>query len=187
VPPSPHRQGWFFIVRLIPWGLKRYQNTGEVHFITFSCYRRLPLLEAYRAYDLFEWALEQSRLNYGFEVIGYVLMPEHVHLLMSETDHASVATALRAMKQSVARRLAGRGDHFWQQRYYDFNVRTEKKRIEKLRYMHRNPVKRGWWRNPRTGSEAAFGTTPQARKVSSRSNHRGPPASAKEWESPSRT
>jgi len=70
-------------------------------------------------------------------------MPEHVHLLMSETDRGSVATALKAMKQSVARRLVGRGEHFWQARYYDFNVRTEKKRVEKLRYMHRNPVKRG--------------------------------------------
>jgi REP element-mobilizing transposase RayT len=32
---------------------------------------------------------------------------------------------------------------FWQTRFYDFNVRTEKKRVEKLRYMHRNPVQRG--------------------------------------------
>jgi len=47
----------------MPWGLKRYQNTGDLHFITFSCYRRLPLLESHRAYDLFEWALEQARLN----------------------------------------------------------------------------------------------------------------------------
>ena len=140
----------------MPWGLKRYQHTGDLHFITFSCYCRLPLLETHSAYDLFEWALEQARINYGFEVIGYILMPEHVHLLMSETDRGSVATALKAMKQSVARRLAGRGRHFWQQRYYDFNVRTEKKRIEKLRYMHRNPVKRGLVRRPEDWKWTSF-------------------------------
>ena len=51
--------------------------------------------------------------------------------------------ALQALKQSVARRLIGDRKHFWQARYYDFNVYTKKKRVEKLRYMHRNPVKRG--------------------------------------------
>jgi putative transposase len=140
----------------MPWGLKRYQHTGDLHFITFSCYRRLPLLETHRAYDRFEWALEQARVNYGFEVIGYVLMPEHVHLLMSETDRGTLATALKAMKQSVARRLAAHGEHFWQQRYYDFNVRTEKKRIEKLRYMHRNPVKRGLVEKPEDWKWSSF-------------------------------
>ena len=140
----------------MPRGLKRYQNTGDLHFITFSCYRRLPLLENHRAYALFEWALEQARINYGFEIIGYVLMPEHVHLLMSETDRESVATALKAVKQSVARRLVGRGEHFWQGRYYDFNVRTGKKRIEKLRYMHRNPVKRGLVEKPEDWQWSSF-------------------------------
>ena len=70
-------------------------------------------------------------------------MPEHVHLLVSEPEAGTLATALKAVKQSVARRLVGPGQHFWQARYYDFNVRTEKKRIEKLRYIHRNPVRRG--------------------------------------------
>ena len=54
------------------------------------------------------------------------------------------------LKQIVAQRLrkmSGRKP-FWQARYYDFNVWTERKRIEKLRYMHRNPVKRGLVENP---------------------------------------
>ena len=67
-------------------------------------------------------------------------MPEHVHLLVSEPQRGTLARALQALKQSVARRLIGNREHFWQARYYDFNVWTEKKRIEKLRYMHRNPV-----------------------------------------------
>ena len=127
----------------MPWGLKRYQDTGDLHFVTFSCYPRRPLLETHHAQPLFEWALEQARIHYGLGVLGYVIMPEHVHLLVSEPERGNLATALKAMKQSVARRLVGRGQHFWQERYYDFNVRTGKKRIEKLRYMHRNPVKRG--------------------------------------------
>jgi len=70
-----------------------------------------------------------------------VVTPEHVHLLVSEPERSSLAVALQMLKQTSSRRLAGDG-RFWQNRYYDFNVWTERKRIEKLRYMHRNLVKR---------------------------------------------
>ena len=71
-------------------------------------------------------------------------MPEHVHLLVSEPERSLLATAIQAMKQSVARRLVPcNSGHFWQPRYYDFNVWSEHKRLEKLNYMHWNPVKRG--------------------------------------------
>ena len=111
--------------------------------MTFSCYRRQPLLDSAWSKDLCEHALERTRRGYGFYVSGYVVMPEHVHLLVSEPERATLAKALQAMKQSVARRLIGNRPHFWQARYYDFNVWTEKKRVEKLRYIHRNPVTRG--------------------------------------------
>ncbi|HEX8927171.1 MAG TPA: hypothetical protein VF786_15330, partial [Terriglobales bacterium] len=56
----------------------------------------------------------------------------------------TLARALQSLKQSVSRTLALRGEEpFWNARYYDFNVHSQKKRVEKLRYMHRNPVKRG--------------------------------------------
>jgi putative transposase len=74
-------------------------------------------------------------------VFGYVVMPEHVHLLMSEPKVGTLATAIQALKLSVAvQSVQGR---FWQKRYYDFNVFTHRKLVEKLRYMHRNPVARG--------------------------------------------
>ena len=91
-----------------------------------------------RAKRWLEQALEQARRQYGFYVTGYVIMPEHVHLLVSEPERSTLARALQALKQSVARRLIGEREHFWQARYYDFNVCTARKRMEKLRYMHRN-------------------------------------------------
>ena len=126
----------------MPWGLKRYHQTRNLHFVTFSCYKREPLLASAGAKRLIELALEQTRRQYRFWLTGYVVMPEHVHLLVSEPERATLSTALQALKQSVARRLIGGRKHFWQARYYDFNVYTPKKRIEKLRYMHRNPVER---------------------------------------------
>ena len=133
----------------MPSRLRRYQQAKDLHFITFSCYRRKPKLVTSSARSLFEHALEQTRRAYGFCVTGYVVMPEHAHLLLSEPETASLATALQALKQSVSRRLALRhAEPFWQARYYDFNVYTEAKRVEKLRYMHRNPVVRGLVKQP---------------------------------------
>ena len=136
----------------MPWGLHRYQNCGHLHFVTFSCYRRLQLLDA-RHRRLFERALERARVVYGFSVVGYVVMPEHVHLLISEPERDCLATAIKAVKQSVARLRGGR---FWQERYYDFNVWSDRKRIEKLRYMHRNPVKRGLVNEPQDWEWSSF-------------------------------
>ena len=81
------------------------------------------------------------RVRYDFVVAGYVLMPEHVHLLVSEPKKAALSKALQALKISVS--VQSKERPFWQVRYYDFNVFTPGKRVEKLRYMHRNPVKRG--------------------------------------------
>ena len=72
---------------------------------------------------------------------GYVVMPEHVHLLLGEPGRELLAVGIQALKLSAANRAKQRP--FWQARYYDFNVFTEAKRIEKLDYMHANPMKRG--------------------------------------------
>jgi putative transposase len=86
------------------------------------------------------------RIRYSFVVSGCVVMPEHVHLLVSEPRKVLLSKAIQALKLSVS--VRSREHPFWQPRYYDFNVHSEKKRIEKLRYMHRNPVKRGLVEKP---------------------------------------
>ncbi len=129
----------------MPWGLKRFQQARCLHFITFSCYHRAPLLAMPEARRAFEQTLERVRQWYGLYVTGYVVMPEHVHLLISEPERGKLSVAIQMLKQMVAhklQKLAG-GGPFWQARYYDFNVWSEPKRVEKLRYMHRNPVVRG--------------------------------------------
>ncbi len=106
---------------IMPWSLKRFQQSRQLHFVTFSCYRRRPLLDSPARRELFERALEDARRSYRFFIMGYVVMPEHVHLLASESERKLLATAIQAVKQSVARRLApGAAEPFWQARYYDF-------------------------------------------------------------------
>jgi len=143
----------------MPSGLERWHGGHDLHFITFSCYQRQPLLASARRRDLFLKVLERVRQRYRWVVMGYVVMPEHVHLLVSEPQQGKLAIAMQALKLGFARRVLAeqrrrercpRPDLFehrlqrvWQARYFDFNVRTTKKRVEKLRYLHRNPVKRG--------------------------------------------
>lgn len=145
----------------MPKDLKRYYGRGDLHFLTFSCYRRLPLLKTMRARNLFVHALGRIRERYKFLLVGYVVMPNHVHLLVSESSRGTPSVALKVLKQRVSRDLrrsrrrasAGqlglafvRGEEslpcFWQPRFYDFNVWSKKKVREKLDYMHANPVTR---------------------------------------------
>jgi putative transposase len=142
---------------VMPCGLKRFQEARCLHFVTFSCCHRASLLSAPRARDIFEQTLERTRQWYGFYVAGYVVMPEHVHLLVTEPERAKLSVALQMLKQNVARQLREpEGGSFWQARYYDFNVRSEAKRIEKLRYIHRNPVRRGLVASPELWSWSSF-------------------------------
>jgi putative transposase len=127
-------------------GLERWQECGDVHFVTFSCFHRCNYLESAAARDLFEDALQKARTWYRFDVLGYVVMPEHVHLLVSEPVSGLLAGALKGLKLSVSRRARRRP--FWLPRYYDFNVQTEAKRLEKLNYIHWNPLKRGLVERP---------------------------------------
>jgi len=140
----------------MPQGLVRYQQTGKFHFLRFSCYHRPPYLNAAQPYRLFESALERMRVRYDFVVAGYVVMREreHVHLLLSEPRKALLAPVVQALKLSVSVRRNERP--FWQAQYYGFNVHSEEKRVEKLRYMHRNPVVRGLCARPEDWPSSSF-------------------------------
>ena len=142
-------------------GLKRYYGAGDCHFITCSCYHRQPLLHRPWRRDLFLAQLEQVRRRYRVVVLGYVVMPEHFHLLMSEPQDESLSTVMQALKLGFARRVLAAirrsngaermkpvGNRVWQARFYDFNVWSERKRIDKLRYMHNNPVERALVEEP---------------------------------------
>jgi len=165
-------------------GLHRFYGGSDLHFLTFSCYRRRPLFRNEGYCDLFLKILERVRRRYRLVVLGYVVMPEHVHLLVSEPQRETLSTAVQALKLGFVRSLQSSGgsvvaaaprsrkngetwgtlasgtpmhpEPFWQARFYDFNVWTERKRIEKLRYIHRNPVTRGLVASPEQWRWSSF-------------------------------
>jgi putative transposase len=146
--------------------LNRCYGSGYLHFVTTSCYQRLPVLAAPARRDLFLRVLEQVRRRYRLVVVGYIVMPEHVHLLLSEPERDDLSLVMQVLKQGFARRLLCQlrrsgnrspselstlilnQQHVWQRRFYDFVVWSAQKRQEKLHYMHQNPVRRGLVREP---------------------------------------
>ena len=140
----------------MPSGLKRFQKAESLHFITFSCFHRLPLLQESGEKHAVELVLEQTRARHGARLYAYVLMPEHVHLLINEPPQISLAQFLKAVKQITSRKLRGPYDKFWQNRYYDANVRGERASSEIIRYIHRNPVKRGLVEKPEDWAWSSF-------------------------------
>ncbi len=150
--------------------LKRYDEPGHARFLTFSCYRQLPLLSKDRSRTWFLQALSAARIKHGFELWAWVIMPDHVHLLVvPKAPSARVTSILSAVKKTTGTkaigylrrnapeflsRLATRGPNggwyrFWQAGGgWDENV-TEPHRIQEIiEYIHTNPVKRGLVERP---------------------------------------
>ena len=159
----------------MPRGLKRCYGQCDLHFVTFSCYHRRRYLETVRARNLFVKVLGEVRREFDFLLVGYVVMPEHVHLLIGEPKQGSVSLVLQVLKQRVSRLMRGRkrgvskrqlslqfGDslsedrRFWQRRFYDFNVWSHAKKKEKLHYMHANPVKERLVKHPKDWPWSSF-------------------------------
>ena len=88
----------------MPSRLRRIYGFRDLHFITCSCYRRQPLLGPRHVRDVFLGIFEQVRRKYKFEVVGYVVMPEHFHVLIGEPEKGTPSTVMQVLKQSVARR-----------------------------------------------------------------------------------
>jgi len=159
----------------MPQGLKRHYGQGDLHFVTFSCYHRIPFLKSQSARNTFIQILAQVRDRYEFSLIGYVVMPDHVHLLMSEPKKGTPSTVVQVLKQRSSRLLRDKPrqenephtapqsseaqcmpKQFWQTRFYDFNVWSREKEREKLAYMHANPVQNKLVANPRDWPWSSF-------------------------------
>jgi putative transposase len=154
---------------------RRYFAPGQLQFITSSVYRCLKLFDSQRLRLMFVELLREYRQEKGFLLIGWVLMPEHFHLPIKPEPAESTSALMQELKKRTAQRtvslltenqgypwchkmLSGlrlpatvHSDsryRVWERRFYPYGVYSDRKRREKLNYMHNNPVKRGLVRSP---------------------------------------
>jgi len=147
--------------------LKRRDVPGGIRFITFSCQRRLPLLTNPAISELLLTAIARARSVHQFELVAWVLMPEHVHLLMRPRDDIPLERTLKSIKLAVSKSVIARwrnigathiltklddgtgSPRFWQKGGgFDRNVRDEHELSREIRYIHHNPVRRGLVQRP---------------------------------------
>lgn len=140
--------------------LHHYDNLGTARFVTFSTYRFYPLINDEVAAIVIRH-LGTMRERTGIKVYGYVLMPDHVHLVLHPPDGATLGREIGGLKALSAREILSRmidagglpqqlcvkrdgrvKQVFWQRRCYDHNCRNRETVIEKIEYCHNNPVKR---------------------------------------------
>ena len=162
---------------------RRYFAPARLQFITSSAYGRLKLFDSYRLRLMFVGVLREYRQQLGFLLIGWVLMPEHFHFLIEPEPAESTSRLLQELKKRTAQRVVSvltenqghawcrkmlnglrlpPGAHsdsryrVWERRFYAYGVYRWKKRLEKLNYMHNNPVKRGLVRSPEEWPWSSF-------------------------------
>ena len=142
--------------------MKRYEEPNHLRFLTFSCYKQFPLFEDDWTKDVFVDVLQAQRGRCGFHLVAWVLMPEHVHLLLwHKLPGYPVSKILWGLKRDVARRVVSgfrdraspmldlmlntRGQHqFWQRGGgHDRNIFSDHEVREKIDYINLNPVRRG--------------------------------------------
>ena len=148
--------------------LRHFDNLNTARFVTFSCYHRYRLLTDPNVIESFLHELDSIRKKYDLKLFGYVIMPEHVHLVVHPRDGLGLGRVIGELKSLSARSMLPllQGNHarltdrlivtrggeerlaFWQLRCYDHNCRTPETVKEKIVYCHKNPVVRGLVADP---------------------------------------
>jgi len=149
---------------------KRWDIPGSAHYLTFSCFARRPFFTGRRSPQWFVDAVDQARAKLHFDLWAWVIMPEHVHLLILPAEGVGISQVLYQVKKPVTtwalswtRRHApqflprmldvqpnGQASHrFWLRGGgYDRNLRSVPDVHEKIVYIHANPVRRGLVERP---------------------------------------
>jgi len=147
--------------------LRRIEEPGHGRYLTFSCYKRLPLFSNDRIKDAFVDALAQAKDTIEFHLYAWVVMPEHVHLLLqTASGQVTVESILRRLKSPFAQMVITRWEvldapilsrlqdrcgriRFWLPGGgYDRNIYNDHELWEKVQYIHNNPVRRGLAETP---------------------------------------
>jgi putative transposase len=130
----------------MPKGQNRVYGKGHLHFVTCRCYRHLPKLSVEKHRDVFVQLLEEVRAKFRFNVVGYVVMPEHFDLLMSEPAIDTAENSILTLRKRYGRRYnasARSDEQVWETRYADVHLFDIERIHERLAFMHQQPVKAG--------------------------------------------
>jgi putative transposase len=157
--------------------LKHFDISGYARFVTFCTHKKLPLLTNDVFRKIIIDAIDNMRHKYAIRLIAYVIMPEHVHLVILPSANSELGMIigeikrvsskqihnyLKLNKSNLIKKLTVIRNHverfaFWQRRCYDHNCRTEKSTWEKVNYCHNNPVRASLVKSPELWKWSSYG------------------------------
>lgn len=139
--------------------LTQYDNLDTAQFITFSCYHKYQLLIEIKPKNIFLKHLKEVCIKYNINILGYVIMPEHVHLVLYPNQSVEMGLVIGEIKSKSAREILllfksqknslltklSVNDRlvFWQKRCYDHNCRSIDIVKDRINYCHKIPVTKG--------------------------------------------
>lgn len=144
--------------------MPRYRQTGHIYYVTTNVYDFLPLFTTPSFVIPLLDSLNYYRYHYNIALVGYVIMRDHIHLLLFPEDANGLSAMIGAFKEFTAKRLirqatvekrqawldafahagatTGRCENkVWQDSFWEMNLFSERMIRQKLNYIHRNPVR----------------------------------------------
>jgi putative transposase len=150
--------------------LFKSRDPNTVHYVTTVTFRRAPIFRSNTACSLFINTLDETRGKHPFKLIGYVVMPDQVHLLLNPQS-CDISDLMRRLKGISARRILdwlreeGREESLSKLRFDNPQKRSHTHAVwlkdfsavdlwspkfirQKLNYIHCNPVRAGLCEHP---------------------------------------
>ena len=126
--------------------LRRLFLPEHCYFVTTAVKNREHLLKDDAVCSLIVEDLRYYHKKHGFLFHGYVIMPDHLHILISVQGNATISQIMHDFKSHTAQeinRTLGRQGPFWQKGFYDHIIRDERDFKRRIDYIHRNPLTSG--------------------------------------------
>ncbi|MCX6740475.1 MAG: hypothetical protein NTZ49_04580 [Candidatus Parcubacteria bacterium] len=143
--------------------MEKFDDPGHIHFVTFKTANNVPFFKDDKCCDIFLEELDRLRTELSFDIYGFVIVPDHVHLLIgqvfaygspnkfgdtpeSSLNEFGISYIGKKIKGVTARKInkyLQRSGALWKHRFFDFNIYSHKKFEEKLKYIHDNPISHG--------------------------------------------
>ena len=136
--------------------LRHFDNLGTTRFVTFSCFRHHPFVKEHFAREILIQGLEHLRVRRHVRIIRWVVMPDHVHLVLLPSVDVRLGPAIGQLKSWTSQQILRSSElrqpvlcrddgspAVWERRCYDHNCHNEEVVRTKVEYCHNNPVRRG--------------------------------------------
>ncbi len=142
---------------------RRYYIPGAAVFITQVVQDREPVFRDRKAVSLLHNILNNVKELHPFELLGYVILPDHLHIVIQPTGESNFSDIMHSFKPNFTKAYkkmiglsSSQSMKFWQKRFWDHVIRDDRDLENHLHYTHFNPVKHGLINDPRKWKDSSY-------------------------------